>query len=84
MEKIDYLGVVVSHNKIKMDPKKVKAIAEWPNPKCVRDIQMFVGLCSYYCKFISDLATLLNLFIASPKRIHPGIGTRRSRAHGIS
>ena len=31
-EEIEYLGLLISDNQIKMDPAKVKAIAEWPTP----------------------------------------------------
>jgi hypothetical protein len=56
--KIEYLGLVLEHGKISMDPKKVQAIKEWPNPRCVLDIQGFVGLCNYYRKFIKDFGNI--------------------------
>lgn len=55
-DEIEYLGLVLAHGKVSMDPKKVQAIAEWPNPRCVKDIQAFRGLCNFYRKFISDFA----------------------------
>ena len=35
-----------------MDPKKIKAINDWPTPTCVTDIRSFLGLAGYYRKFI--------------------------------
>jgi hypothetical protein len=31
-EEIEYLGVIVGQNKIRMDPEKLKGIADWPVP----------------------------------------------------
>jgi hypothetical protein len=32
-EKIEYLGVIVGHNSLHMDPKKLKGVADWPVPR---------------------------------------------------
>ena len=29
-EQIEYLGLVISHNRVAMDPAKVAAVADWP------------------------------------------------------
>ena len=41
-----------------MEKGKVKGILEWPTPKCVKDIQKFLGLANYYCQFIKGFATV--------------------------
>lgn len=43
-----YLGFVVSHEGLKMDPEKVKAILECPTPMCAFDVRSFHGLVSFY------------------------------------
>ena len=35
-----------------VDPEKIKDISEWPVPKGVTDIRSFMGLTSYYRRFI--------------------------------
>jgi hypothetical protein len=35
-----------------MDPARVKTISEWPRPKTYRDIQVFLGFCNFYRRFI--------------------------------
>ena len=30
---IEYLGLVISENRVKMDPVKIKGVKEWPVPK---------------------------------------------------
>ncbi len=55
---IDFLGHRFSANGVFMDPKKVSAILEWPIPKCVKDVQSFIGLSNYYRKFIENFAKI--------------------------
>jgi hypothetical protein len=38
---IEYLGVIISHNSMRMDPTKSKGIMEWPVPKNVKQVQAF-------------------------------------------
>jgi len=49
---VEYLGHLISKDGIKTDPKKTECIQNWPEPKCVKDIRSFLGLCSYYRRFI--------------------------------
>src|SRR5579859_2056492 len=44
-----------------MNPAKVSAITEWPKPKSVHDIRVFLGLANFYRQFIKDFSK-----IASP------------------
>ena len=45
-EKIVYLGFMILTNGLKMDPKKVKAILEWPTAENVDEVISFHGLAS--------------------------------------
>ena len=56
--KVDYLGFEVGHNGIRTSPEKVKAILDWPRPLSVHDIRSFLGLASYYRKFIKGFSQL--------------------------
>lgn len=49
---IEYLGVIISHNSMRMDPVKIKGIAEWPVPKTVKQVQAFLGFTNFYRRFI--------------------------------
>jgi len=45
---IEYLGLVISENKVEMDPVKVTGVREWPTPKNRTDIQAFIGFVNFY------------------------------------
>jgi hypothetical protein len=30
--RIEYLGIIISHNKVEMDPVKIAGVADWPTP----------------------------------------------------
>ena len=55
---IQYLGHIISETGIAMDPKKIKAIKDWPTPASVTDIRSFLGLAGYYWKFIENFSRI--------------------------
>ena len=50
--KVLYLGHVVSSAGISTDPEKVQVIREWPTPRCLKEVQSFLGLTSYYRRYV--------------------------------
>ena len=44
-----------------MEKEKVKGVLEWPTPKCVKDVQKFLGLVNYYHRFIQSFASIARL-----------------------
>ena len=59
-DKIQYLVHVVTKERILMDPKKIKAIEDWPVPKDVTDVRSFMGITSYYRRFIKGFSRIAN------------------------
>ena len=55
---IEFLGFIVSAEGIKTDPKKVETVRTWPRPINIGEVRSFVGLCSYYHKYVQDFAGL--------------------------
>ena len=58
VREVEFLGVVIGLEGIKMEKGKVKGVLEWPTPKCVKDVQKFLGLANYYRRFIEGFATV--------------------------
>jgi len=58
VREVEFLGVVIGLEGIKMKKGKVKGVLEWPTPKCVKDIQKFLGLANYYRQFIEGFASI--------------------------
>jgi hypothetical protein len=51
---VKYLGHIVSHEGVKADPNKIKAIKEWRIPTTLRHLRGFLGLTGYYHKFVKN------------------------------
>jgi hypothetical protein len=56
--KIQYLGHVISEEGIAVNPEKIRSIMEWPIPKDVEDIWSFMGITSYYRRFIEGFSKI--------------------------
>jgi len=52
VREVEFLGVVIGLEGIKMEKKKVKGILEWLMPMYIKDVQKFLGLANYYHWFI--------------------------------
>ena len=48
--------------------KKIEKVKNWPEPKKVKEIQQFLGLCGYYRKFVKDFAKIAAPMINLVKR----------------
>ena len=48
VKEVEFLGMTISAEGIKMNDDKVKAILEWPTPKTVRGVRSFLGLANFY------------------------------------
>ena len=58
VRKVEFLGVVLGLEGIKIEEAKVKAVLDWSVPKSVKDIQKFLGLANYYRRFIEGFANV--------------------------
>ena len=67
-EETEYLGFVISKDGVKPDPKKVEAIRDLPEPKSVREIRGFKGMCSYYRRFVPNFSKIAEPLIDLTKK----------------
>ena len=57
-EKIEFLGLIISENRIEMDPVKIEGVRSWPAPKTVKQLQSFLGFINFYRRFIEGFAKI--------------------------
>jgi hypothetical protein len=57
-KEIDYLGVIVGRNSLRMDPKKLKGVADWPIPRNPTEIRQFLGFTGYYRYFVPNYSKI--------------------------
>jgi len=55
---IEYLGLVISENKVEIDPVKVAGVRDWPTPENRTNVQAFIGFVNFYYRFIQDFSTI--------------------------
>ena len=54
--KVAFLGHVISEAGIEVQDDKVAAVRDWPTPQNLSELRSFLGLCSYYRRFIPGFA----------------------------
>jgi hypothetical protein len=60
LTELKYVGRIVGKEGIKLDPKKITANQEWPKPSTVTAMRCFLGMTSYYQRFIQSYEKVVN------------------------
>ena len=59
IDEVQFLGHVISAQGIAVDLAKVEALVKWKSPKSTTEISSFVGLASYYRRFIEGFSKIV-------------------------
>jgi hypothetical protein len=52
------MGHIVGKNGVKVDPKNIEAMQDWPHPKTLKSLCGFLGLTGYYRKFVKNYGNI--------------------------
>ena len=57
-DEVCFLEYVVSAQGVQMEDERIEAVRNWPEPKSVRDIQVFLGFANFYQRFIQGFSKI--------------------------
>ncbi|KAH9744181.1 hypothetical protein KPL70_003578 [Citrus sinensis] len=58
LEKVIFLGHVVSKDGILVDPSKVEVVSQWSRPTNAKEVRSFLGLAGYYRRFVEGFSKI--------------------------
>ena len=76
LTEVEYLGHVVSAQGVRTDPKKIEAVERFSTPQDVKTLRSFLGLASYYRKFVPDFAKVAGPLHALTRKGVPFLWTQ--------
>jgi hypothetical protein len=56
---VEYLGHIFGKSGIRVDPKKIEAMQDWPCPKTLKILCGFLGLTGYYHNFVKNYGKIV-------------------------
>jgi len=56
---VTYLGLIISNEGVKMDPRKIEAITKWESPRNLHDVRAFLGFANFYRRFIQGYSLVV-------------------------
>lgn len=74
-----YLGMIIEHNKIKMNPIKLRGITNWKAPEKVKEVRGFLEFCNFYRQFIPNFAKVSQPLTNLTKKDLPWNWTKECR-----
>ena len=58
LDSVSFLGHVVYKDGVMVDPSKIEAVKSWVRPTNVIEVRSFVGLASYYHRFVKGFSSV--------------------------
>ncbi|KAL5549838.1 hypothetical protein UlMin_000014 [Ulmus minor] len=70
LEKVGFLGHIVSKDGISVDPSKTEAVSGWSRPKTISDVRSFLGMAGYYRRFVEGFSRIATPLTALTRKYH--------------
>ena len=58
LDRVTFLGHVISIEGVSVDPQKIEAVESWKLPKNVSEVRSFLVLAGYYRKFVEGFSRI--------------------------
>jgi hypothetical protein len=68
MTEVLYLGHIIKAKGVQVHQEKIEAIIKWPTPKTLIELRGFLGMCTYYGKFVKGFSQLCEPLIDLTKK----------------
>jgi hypothetical protein len=69
LERVAFLGHILTAEGVAVDPEKVEAVSNWQRPTNVSEIRSFLGLAGYYRRFIEGFSKIARLMTELLKKV---------------
>lgn len=73
--RVKFLGHIVSAQGVEVDPEKTRVVESWPIPTKRQELRSFLGLCSYYRRFVRNFAGIAGVLHTLTEESRPFIWT---------
>jgi hypothetical protein len=70
VDRVEYLGYILSPDGLFMAADKVQTIRDWPEPRKIKDVQSFLGFANFYRRFIYNYSDIV---VPLTRLTHKGI-----------
>ena len=77
---VTYLSHIIGSEGIKVGPKKVEAVTNWPVPSTVKGVRSFLGFCNHYRRFVRNFAGIASPLSSLTKKKVPFVWTDECQA----
>ena len=71
VDKLVFLGFVVSSKGVHVDESKINATKSWPQPTNLQQVRSFLGLAGFYRRFVKDFSTIASPLHSLSKKNEP-------------